>query len=367
MSNMGMEVFLNNSYSKINNDYIQNGTTLKIRTVNEPSNSFYQITSQYQVTYEYCSGNHDTDYFNTLILSPLENSLYTISMSQHKQYQVAQGLHYHDFYELMIVLDGNVIHKIGDREYPYGPGSCCLINRNVKHIERINSSCKLLYLDLSIDFINEILTTYRSICFHEEIDVLNQEIFNFINNDIHGITQDAYLDIFPVFQNTKCLASLHKIADNLLNTLLSPKFGASYLIKYLICKLIEYFSQKENYHIFSVPYSLQPDLLLFSRVQHLIEDTNGKIRRKVLETHFHYSANYITKIVKKYTGLSFYNYCLTYLLKKATVLLISTDKLILSIMEDLGFSNHTYFYKIFKAQYGVTPKAYREKYKHSEQ
>lgn len=35
--------------------------------------------------------------------------------------------------------------------------------------------------------------------------------------------------------------------------------------------------------------------------------------------------------------------------------------------EDLGFSNHTYFYKIFKAQYGVTPKAYREKYKHSEQ
>ena len=107
--------------------------------------------------------------------------------------------------------------------------------------------------------------------------------------------------------------------------------------------------------------------MLFSRVQHLIEDTNGKIRRKDLETHFHYSANYITKIVKKYTGLSFYNYCLTYLLKKATVLLISTDKPILSIMEDLGFSNHTYFYKIFKAQYGVTPKAYREKYKHSEQ
>lgn len=355
---------LKNSNTISENNYLHNGTTLKIRTVKEPNSSFYQIASQYQVTYECCGGSCDTDCFNSVILSPLENSLYTISMAQHKQYNDVQGLHYHDFYELMIVLDGNVIHKIGDREYPYGPGSCCLINRNVKHIEKINNSCKLLYLDLSMDFINEILTTYRSICFHEETSIFNQKIFNFIKNDINGTNQDAYLDIFPVYQNTNCLASLHKIADNLIHTLLFPDFGASYLIKYLICQMIEYFSQEKNYHIISVQHSFRPELLLFSRVQHLIEDTDGRITRSDLEAHFHYSANYITKIIKKYTGLSFYNYCMTYLLKKATTMLISTDEPILSIMEELGFSNHTYFYRLFKSQYGLTPKAYREKFKH---
>ena len=301
----------NNSDS--NNNYLHNGTTLKICTVKEPNNSFYQIASQYQVTYECCSGSRDNDYFNSVMLSPLENSLYSISMPQYNRYNAIQGLHHHDFYELMIVLDGNVIHKIGEREYPYGPGYCCLINRNVKHIEKVNSSCKLLYLDLSIEFINEILTTYRSICFHEEVDIFNQTIFNFINNDIHGTNQDAYLDIFPVYQNTDCLTSLHKIAENLMHTLLFPKFGASYLIKYFICQLIEYFSQEKNYHIISVQHSFRPDLLLFSRIQRLIEDTDGMINRNDLETHFHYSANYITKIIKKYTGLSFYNYCMTYL------------------------------------------------------
>ncbi|MCI9139302.1 MAG: AraC family transcriptional regulator [Lachnospiraceae bacterium] len=31
-----------------------------------------------------------------------------------------------------------------------------------------------------------------------------------------------------------------------------------------------------------------------------------------------------------------------------------------SIVQELGFSNPTYFYKIFGAKYEVTPKAYRQ-------
>lgn len=349
--------------SKSNDKLIQNGTTLKVRGVEGNTNSFYQIASQYQVTYEFCSGLNHTDYFNTVFLSPLENSFYTISMSQYQTYHSRQGLHCHDFYELMIVLEGNMIHQIGEREYKYDAGSCCLINRNVKHSEKMIAPCKLLYLDLSMDFIEELFNTYRSICFQEETGILKQTIFNFINNDIIGINQDAYLDICPVFQNTKCLISLHEIADHLISTLLYPKFGASYLIKYLICQLIEYFSQEKNYHIVSVPHSLQSDLLLFSRIQHLIEDMDGRLSRNDLEAHFHYSANYLCKIIKKYSGLSFYNYCTDYLLKKAGILLTSTDKPVLSIMDELGFTNHSYFYRIFKSQYGLTPNAYREQHK----
>jgi len=47
-------------------------------------------------------------------------------------------------------------------------------------------------------------------------------------------------------------------------------------------------------------------------------------------------------------------------LEEAATLLRDTDDTVGEIMQILGYSNRTYFYRIFRQKYGLTPKEYRE-------
>lgn len=66
-------------------------------------------------------------------------------------------------------------------------------------------------------------------------------------------------------------------------------------------------------------------------------------------------------IVNKYTGMCLYDYGLTFTMKKAAHLLTETYKPISAIEAQLGLTNRTHFYKLFRKKYGVTPGEYRRK------
>ena len=82
--------------------------------------------------------------------------------------------------------------------------------------------------------------------------------------------------------------------------------------------------------------------------------------RLALEKALCYSGNYINTIVKKYTGMCLYDYGLSFTLKNAASLLTETDIPISSISAQLGFTNRTHFYKVFREKYGVSPGEYRK-------
>jgi AraC-like DNA-binding protein len=54
-----------------------------------------------------------------------------------------------------------------------------------------------------------------------------------------------------------------------------------------------------------------------------------------------------------------------YRLKKASLLLKNKEGNISEIMYQVGFSNLSYFSKCFKAEYGMTPKAYQESFENN--
>lgn len=91
-----------------------------------------------------------------------------------------------------------------------------------------------------------------------------------------------------------------------------------------------------------------------------MEDTCGRMSRSDLERVLCYSGNYMNTIIKKHTGMCLYDYGLTFTLKKAAALLSDTPASISSIAIQMGFSNRTHFYKLFRDKYGITPGEYRE-------
>jgi AraC-like DNA-binding protein/mannose-6-phosphate isomerase-like protein (cupin superfamily) len=73
-----------------------------------------------------------------------------------------------------------------------------------------------------------------------------------------------------------------------------------------------------------------------------------------------FSSSHFMKFFKKNMGDSFINYLNDYRLSMAARTLLSSDDNIIDIAADCGYDNLSYFNRIFKKKYGVTPSTYRK-------
>ncbi len=71
----------------------------------------------------------------------------------------------------------------------------------------------------------------------------------------------------------------------------------------------------------------------------------------------------VSKLIKKHLNCTFKELLQDKKLTKSAELLIYTNMPITQIIEEVGYENLTYFYKIFKAKYNMTPKDYRKENK----
>ena len=75
---------------------------------------------------------------------------------------------------------------------------------------------------------------------------------------------------------------------------------------------------------------------------------------------FHYNVQYIGRLFKKSTSLTFNEYVNYQRLARSKLLLRDSDLTVLDISNRLGFNNVSYFNRLFKKHYGKTPTEYRK-------
>ncbi len=102
---------------------------------------------------------------------------------------------------------------------------------------------------------------------------------------------------------------------------------------------------------------------LVSQILQFMQDNLGDINRETIANHFGYSYSYITTILQGATGMNFSQLKKTLRLQKAELLLRTTDRPIIAVAHDAGFSNVTSFYELFKSTYGLPPLTYRKSHK----
>lgn len=83
------------------------------------------------------------------------------------------------------------------------------------------------------------------------------------------------------------------------------------------------------------------------------------LSREVLSDMFFFDPDYITKIFKKETGMSFKNYVIDKRLTLACKLLTETSEPVHEISLHVGYDNYSYFTRLFKKTYGLTPAEFR--------
>ena len=104
------------------------------------------------------------------------------------------------------------------------------------------------------------------------------------------------------------------------------------------------------------------DKIFLEKAEDIIEQNlmNAEFGVNDLGNEIAYSRMQLYRKLKSITGLSANEYIRNYRLKKAALLLKTTNLNISEILYEVGFSNRSYFTKCFKLEFGKTPKEYRE-------
>ena len=85
-----------------------------------------------------------------------------------------------------------------------------------------------------------------------------------------------------------------------------------------------------------------------------------EISRTDISEMFFFDPDYITRIFKRERGMSYKNYIIEKRLTLAKKLLAETDSSIRDVSLMVGYDNYSYFTRLFKKSYGVTPAEFRQ-------
>lgn len=86
-------------------------------------------------------------------------------------------------------------------------------------------------------------------------------------------------------------------------------------------------------------------------------------RAAELEDALHFDFDYITRCLKRHTGLTPLQYSLHLKLEEAKRLLAHSDDSVPAIAEAVGIPDYNYFIRVFRSKLGLTPGAYRQSHR----
>ncbi len=273
-------------------------------------------------------------------------------------------MHQHNCFEFAYVLQGNMYQLVEGKRYLYTPGSCCLMNRNTFHTEELLTEFVCIFFSISSEFVERLTNYGNTMLFPMEQERFDNLIFHFLEHNMETEHPDCkdFLDFVPRITETEQKVIVHDIFEKMLNTILTPYYGATYRLQDLFFQLIDILCDPQYYHAVHVTTKSNMDSLLFSRIDQILEKHHGRMSNKELAQLLNYNGTYLGKIVKKYTGQSLFDYSMNFTMDYAAKQLRDTPKSVSEIASELKFSNRTHFYKIFENYYHITPKEYRDQH-----
>lgn len=254
-------------------------------------------------------------------------------------------LHKHNYIELQYVYKGNLIQVIDGKKITMGEGELMMLNQEISH--EIKATGKN---DIIINFIikPEFFQYIFSLADSDNI------VFNFIMNNIYSNSTKGEYFYYKVSDKSSIKSNMEKIIMELYEPDITSSISIKLLVGLLFVNLIKHTDDIEIYSVDNYEKKLSLDILKYID-EHYEEGSLTEISRQLNQPDYK-----ICRIVKKYTGTTFKQLVQESRLKKAAALLMRTSLPVIEIMQAVGYENITYFYKIFKVKYTMTPHEYRK-------
>jgi AraC-like DNA-binding protein/mannose-6-phosphate isomerase-like protein (cupin superfamily) len=255
-------------------------------------------------------------------------------------------LHKHDYIEVNYVYNGDLNQTVGGRQLTLKKGELLLLNQHIEH--EIKACAKE---DIVINFI------IRPSFFDFIFSFLSSEniISDFLLNSLYNNTQNGQFLYFKVSE----ISSIQDIIGKMINEIMKAStFSDSTIKLYMglfMIELIKNSDRVERKEEASINHYLVVESLKYIEEQFKDASLN-ELAVRLKQSHYG-----LSKTIKKATSHTFKELLQERQLVKAKELLEGTDMAIASIVEQVGYDNISYFYRIFKGKYGLTPKDYRRR------
>lgn len=268
----------------------------------------------------------------------LSKSTYYETLSEHK----------HEFLEVVYISNGSALHSINGREYPVTRGDLFLLDYSDSHT----------FIKVSSDF------TIITCCFLPELidssllnlenagEILKYLIFCPINDE----KSEFYFSINLISKQK----DFDDILENMVTEFSNKQMGYQSVLKgYLLILLSRVFrtaSEKQNTNTNRDLSNAVEKALGYLKSNFSHSTSLEEIARLVL-----LSPNYFAAVFKNTTGCNFTDYIHKIRIDEACRLLTSSNKSILEVMNDIGYSDSKFFYSLFKRITSMTPGEYKKR------
>ena len=199
----------------------------------------------------------------------------------------------------------------------------------------------VISLDLTADYAH-VTERLRSVSLSEasmlEVHICDLSPFDKM---LHSPDMESYEDIF------------HKMYDIETSAEGAYKAELSAYAKLMLLKLAELVNE-----------NALPARMVESLSNYIRENCKDEISNTEVGAIFGYHPFYVSRVLKEKKGITLRQYIINYRLKYAKKLLSETKMSASEIAEDTGFTDASYFTMIFRQSFGMTPKEYRNGFKH---
>lgn len=253
--------------------------------------------------------------------------------------------HKHNYIEINYVYSGELNQKVGNQKISLQKGELLFLNQHIEH--EIKACAKediiinFIIQPQFFDFIFSFLTT-------------ENRISNFLINSLYNSTQNGQFLYFKVSE----VESIQDLIKKIIIEIMSPAFMSESTVKLymglLMVELIKHADKAEHTEDYPVQHYLIVESLKY------IDEHFQSASLYELSSQLNQPDYALSKEIKKATNYTFKELLQEKRLIKAKELLESTDMPIASVIDQVGYDNVSYFYRIFKNKYNLTPKQFRE-------
>ncbi|GGC77988.1 helix-turn-helix domain-containing protein [Enterococcus wangshanyuanii] len=258
------------------------------------------------------------------------------------------------YIRILYVLIGSVKILIDDKELLYKAGCLVLANEwTVVEYEEMEAETTMLSFYFKKEYFNDSLLAQ----FAEE-----PIIYRFFVESIKETEENSHYFIFQFSPNE----DIHVYALLLLKQIVKMRYFNNKVTKSAFVLFVVEISQLSDKGLCVKDSNLSSGVLVEEILAH-IETHLTTVTLSETAEKFHFHPNYLSAFIKKQTDKNFSDWVIHYRLRYAETYLRQTDLPIQTIIEEIGYQDKAFFFKLFKDHYQTTPGKYRKLAKNNAQ
>ncbi len=253
-------------------------------------------------------------------------------------------VHRHNYIEVLYVCEGNIINIIDGKQVAVGKGELLFLNQFTPH-EILPAGEN----DIAINFM--VLPEFFDVAYTMagSDNVLADFLVNVLRRDEER-GQYLYFKVSEVLQ-------IQNLLENMIYSLVTGKGEDNRINQTTMGLIFLYLLDSVQYVEMRLP--TQYENMITMTTLDYIEQQYKTATLTELCGELHLPMHMLSKMIKKSTGFNFKELLQRKRLNKAVELMCETDLPIADIIAAVGYENNSYFHRVFKERYHMTPRVFR--------